>query len=108
MFSKLAIIASLAALVASVPAPHGGECNSGPVQCCNSLSTAGDPAFADQLGLLGINIQDPNVPIGVTCTPVTVFGIQGGSSSCNGETVCCDTEGNGGIAVGCVPVNANA
>ncbi|TDL27147.1 fungal hydrophobin [Rickenella mellea] len=106
MFAKLAVIAALATLAVAVPTPGGGQCNSGPVQCCNSLTTAGDPAVAQQLGLLGINLQDLNVPIGLTCSPITVIGISGGSS-CNSETVCCDTEGNGGIAVGCIPVNAN-
>jgi hypothetical protein len=35
------------------------------------------------LGLLGIDVQDPNTPIGITCTPIDSLG------SCNQQAVCC-------------------
>ena len=73
MFSKLAFIASLAVLAVATPTPQSsGQCNTGPVQCCQSTSSASDPATATLLGLLGIVAQGVDVPIGITCSPITV------------------------------------
>ena len=74
MFSKLAFVASLAVLAVATPTPipQSGQCNTGPVQCCESTSTASDPNTAGLLGLLDIVAQGINVPIGVTCSPITV------------------------------------
>ena len=74
MFSKLAFVASLAVLAVATPTPipQSGQCNTGPVQCCQSTSPASDPATATLLGFLGIVAQGVDVPLGVTCSPITV------------------------------------
>ncbi|KAL0071246.1 hypothetical protein AAF712_001812 [Marasmius tenuissimus] len=54
--------------------PGGGQCNTGPIQCCQSTGHAKDGSIAAILGLLGIVVQDLNVLIGLTCSPITVIG----------------------------------
>lgn len=80
MFAKLFTVASLAILAAATPTPNAsaGTCSTGAVQCCQQTTTATDPAAAAVLGLLGIVLQDVNVGVGLTCSPVTVVGAGGG------------------------------
>ncbi|PAV14952.1 fungal hydrophobin [Pyrrhoderma noxium] len=88
MFSKLAFVASLAVLA-----------------CCQSTSSASDPATAGLLGTLGVALEGVDVPIGVTCSPITVIGA-GGGSNCASQPVCCENNSfNGVVALGCTPIN---
>ena len=65
----------LATFAAAAPGGNTGTtCSTGPVQCCNTVQSASDPAVAGILGLLGVVLQDLNVDVGVTCSPVTVIG----------------------------------
>jgi hypothetical protein len=114
MFSKLpiAIVSSLAILAAATPVPTDGgstnQCTSGTQQCCNTVTKASDPAASLLLGLLGIVVQDVNVLVGLTCSPITVIGVGSGSwcvyvtsiscrsrltdiSSSQQNTVCCQS-----------------
>ncbi|KIK53758.1 hypothetical protein GYMLUDRAFT_178516 [Collybiopsis luxurians FD-317 M1] len=105
---KLAFVtAALAALVAATPAPRGepaSSCTTGPVQCCNTVTKASDPAAESVLGLLGIVLQNTNVVVGLTCNPITVIGITG-NGDCSAQAVCCQDNSHGGlISIGCVPV----
>ncbi|KAK1222964.1 hypothetical protein PQX77_014164 [Marasmius sp. AFHP31] len=79
-----------------------GSCTSG-LQCCESTSTASDPAVTKILDGLGITLSDLNVLVGLTCSPITVVG---SSSSCGGSTTvyCDDTTHGTLISIGCVPV----
>ena len=75
MFSKLVVLSSLAVLAVATPVPNdepASSCTTGPVQCCQSTTTAGAPAAASILGLLGVVVQDLNIPVGLTCTPISV------------------------------------
>ncbi|KAJ8073561.1 hypothetical protein PM082_011839 [Marasmius tenuissimus] len=101
---KLFTLATLATLAVATPTPgEGGNCNTGPVQCCNTVTDAQDPAAAGVLALLGIVLQDLNVAVGLTCSPVTVIGAGGGG--CSANPVCCSDNSHGGvISIGCVPV----
>ncbi|EAU87422.1 CoH1 [Coprinopsis cinerea okayama7 len=106
-FKVLSTLALLAATAAAGPLEaRQGQCNTGPVQCCNSISTAKDPATSLLLGLLGIVVQDLNIPIGLTCSPISVIGLPG--NSCSTQPVCCeDNSFNGVVAIGCTPININ-
>ncbi|KAK7023641.1 hypothetical protein VNI00_016603 [Paramarasmius palmivorus] len=80
------------------------QCNTGDVQCCNTVETAGSPAAAGLLGFLGVVVQDLSVLVGITCTPVTILGI--GQGECSARPVCCSNNNfNGLIAIGCVPIS---
>ncbi|KAJ3887973.1 hydrophobin 2 [Lentinula edodes] len=104
---KLAFVsAALATLAVATPAPRGepaSSCTTGPVQCCDSTESASSTSATALLGLLGIVLQDLNVLVGLTCSPVTVIGVSG--SSCSAQAVCCEDNSHGGlISIGCVPV----
>ncbi|KAM5537115.1 hypothetical protein V8D89_009261 [Ganoderma adspersum] len=111
MFSRVATLAlaALPLLAAATPLEvRGGEppssCSTGPIQCCNTVEKASDAGAAAILGLLGIVLQDLNVLVGLTCSPISVIGV-GGSNSCSANAVCCQNNNVGGlISIGCVPV----
>ncbi|KAL1947076.1 hypothetical protein VTO73DRAFT_14037 [Trametes versicolor] len=107
MFSRtLALtISALPLLAVATPLEaRQSTCSTGPIQCCDSTETAGSAAGAALLGLLGIVVQDLNVLLGVTCSPITVIGV-GAGGSCSAEAVCCDDNSHGGlVSIGCVPV----
>ncbi|KAK1229948.1 hypothetical protein PQX77_006977 [Marasmius sp. AFHP31] len=101
---KLFTLATLATLAVATPTTGGGSCNTGPIQCCNNVTNAKDPAAAGILALLGIILQDVNVVVGLSCSPITVIG--GGNGGCNASPVCCSDNSHGGlISIGCVPVS---
>ncbi|EJD01673.1 fungal hydrophobin [Fomitiporia mediterranea MF3/22] len=84
----------------------GGQCNTGPIQCCNSVQKADSSAVTGILGLLGVVIQDINALVGLTCDPISVIGL--GSAGCSATPVCCENNTfNGLIAIGCVPIIIN-
>ncbi|EJD01687.1 fungal hydrophobin [Fomitiporia mediterranea MF3/22] len=128
LFTKFATFISLSLLAVATPMPNGGsptkiaptttvtvtatatttepasQCNTGPIQCCNTVTTAGDSAAAGILGLLGIVVQDLDILVGLTCTPITIIGT--GGASCNAHPVCCEDNSHGDlISIGCVPVD---
>ncbi|RXW17269.1 hypothetical protein EST38_g8586 [Candolleomyces aberdarensis] len=113
---KALVALALAAVAVAVPTGGGGggsptpippsQCNTGPIQCCNSVQAAGAPAVSTLFALLGIVVQDVNIPVGVTCSPISVIGLPG--NSCSAQTVCCENNTfNGVVAIGCTPVNIN-
>ncbi|THU98549.1 fungal hydrophobin [Dendrothele bispora CBS 962.96] len=80
------------------------QCNTGPIQCCNSVQSASSNAVGLLLGLLGVVLGDANVLVGVTCSPISVIGV--GGNSCTAQPVCCENNNfNGIIAIGCTPIN---
>ncbi|KAJ4485531.1 hydrophobin 2 [Lentinula aciculospora] len=67
-----------------------------------SVQPANSAAAATFLSLFGIVLQDLNVDVGLTCSPITVIGT---SSSCSAQAVCCEDNSHGGlVSIGCVPV----
>ncbi len=78
-FKLSALVAASVAASAIATAIPPSQCNTGPIQCCNSVDTAGSDSVAKILGLLGVVVQDLNVLVGVTCTPITVIGAGGDS-----------------------------
>ena len=84
MFAKLFTIASLAILAVATPTPGGGSagnsCTTGPVQCCESIQKASDPAATKILGGLGIVLQDLDVLVGLTCSAISVIGVGSGGN----------------------------
>ncbi|KAI0366140.1 fungal hydrophobin [Pilatotrama ljubarskyi] len=80
----------------------GGSCSTGPVQCCEEITNASNPIAELLLSLLGL-VVGPDVAIGLTCSPLSIIGIGGGS--CSANTVCCENNALGGlISIGCIPI----
>ncbi|KAF9552107.1 fungal hydrophobin [Agrocybe pediades] len=87
------------------PSGISGSCNTGPVQCCNSVTHANNAVANVIAKLLGIALP-ANVAVGLTCSPLSVIGV--GGNHCNSQPVCCENNSfNGLIAIGCSPININ-
>ncbi|EEB90302.1 hypothetical protein MPER_11506 [Moniliophthora perniciosa FA553] len=103
---KLFTLAALAAIVSAAPGGHGdAKCNTGDIQCCDTVDNAHNKDVSDALGLLNIIVQDVNVPIGLNCDSISVIGV--GGNSCTQQPVCCENKFNSLAAIGCTPVNVN-
>ncbi|KAF9467660.1 fungal hydrophobin-domain-containing protein [Collybia nuda] len=101
--TTVTITATAPGSTTTIPA---SQCNTGDIQCCDSVQKASSGAVGLLLGLLGVVLQDLNVLVGVTCSPLTIIG--GGGSSCTAQPVCCENNTFGGIiAIGCSPININ-
>ncbi|KAF9011752.1 fungal hydrophobin-domain-containing protein [Cyathus striatus] len=89
----------------STPSGTPSQCNTGAIQCCNSVTQASNPVAQLLIGLLGI-IVGGDVAVGLTCSPLSVIGV--GGNSCTQQPVCCENNNfNGLIAIGCTPININ-
>ena len=64
---------------ASPSGTPSNSCTTGPVQCCNSMSKANDSVVSAILGLLDL-VVDPDVLVGVQCSPLSVVGVGSGST----------------------------
>lgn len=80
MFAKLFTLSALAILAVATPAPAADACDTGALQCCQSVQPGGSPAVAPILKSIGVVVQDVNIPVGVTCSPISVVGVGSGSS----------------------------
>ncbi|KAH9850881.1 fungal hydrophobin-domain-containing protein [Lenzites betulinus] len=89
----------------SAPAGGNGTCTTGSLQCCQSILSANSTALAPILSLLGVVLQDLDVPVGLSCSGITGVGV-GGSDACSANAVCCENNDLGGvIAIGCLPAS---
>ncbi|KAF5329810.1 hypothetical protein D9619_009336 [Psilocybe cf. subviscida] len=88
---KLAALTTLAVATLAAATPTGtdpsNQCNTGSLECCNSVQSANSPSIAGLLGLLGIVAGTLTGQVGVTCSPITAIGL--GGSSCSAQPVCC-------------------
>ncbi|KAJ7176352.1 hydrophobin 2 [Mycena crocata] len=106
MFSKLAIFttAVLATLAAAIPTTTPPVTTPDSPQCCNSVVPSDSAAASAVAGLLGLDLDGLDVPVGLSCSPITVAG-----NNCAGTEVTCDAppEAFGGlIAINCLPITA--
>ncbi|KJA29741.1 hypothetical protein HYPSUDRAFT_196081 [Hypholoma sublateritium FD-334 SS-4] len=115
-FSQLTIVSALAlcglATATATPARRrpanspSNQCDTGSLQCCDSVQEATNPSMESLLGLLSVVVSDVTENVGVTCNPITVIGASG--TSCSEQPVCCtDNTFNGVIALGCTAININ-
>ncbi|KDR69143.1 hypothetical protein GALMADRAFT_230918 [Galerina marginata CBS 339.88] len=94
------------------------KCNTGPVQCCDAVYESnseetnfiqsfmgGADIVASGGGGGGGGTPPPAGMMASSCSPVGM-GAGGSSSTCTGQTVCCqDNDYKGFLAFGCSPVN---
>ncbi|KIK66454.1 hypothetical protein GYMLUDRAFT_239401 [Collybiopsis luxurians FD-317 M1] len=87
MLFKLAFVAAAFATLAS--AGPGGQCipssscSTGPVQCCDTLTTGTSAAATTVLASIPATLTNPNVNVGLNCN----FVVSGGT--CDGQALCC-------------------
>ncbi|KAF7288909.1 Hydrophobin 2 [Mycena indigotica] len=108
MFANLKYTAVLALATLAVAVPNSGlqSRNDPPPsdspQCCNSVVSSTSSVVSGLLALLGIDLGGANIPIGLSCSPITVIG-----NNCGGTTVTCEApqkEWAGLIAINCLPI----
>ncbi|KAG7087200.1 hypothetical protein E1B28_013181 [Marasmius oreades] len=75
------------------------------LQCCQKTSQGGDPLLQSLLTLLGIVLTNPNVLVGINCSPINPI-VAGATGACApGTTVICnDNTHVPAIAIDCFPV----
>ena len=71
MLYKLAVVSSFV-LAAATQALPASQCPTGDLQCCNAVESSSDEAVSVLLGLLGVIIVGAPIPVGITCSPITV------------------------------------
>ncbi|KAI1798183.1 hydrophobin [Ganoderma leucocontextum] len=107
MFARAAAFSLLALPLFAVATPtvlRRDSCNTGDIQCCNSVEDSNSTAISTLFSLLGINAQDITGQVGLQCSPLTVIGA-GVGSSCSQAPVCCQNNNVGGlVSIGCVPI----
>ncbi|KAJ7659029.1 fungal hydrophobin [Mycena polygramma] len=103
MFSKLSVVVAsvLITLAAAIPTtiPVTPPTSA---QCCASVVDSSSTAAGAVLAQLGIDLGNIDVPVGLSCSPITVVG-----NNCGGVTTTCDApeiEWAGLIAINCIPV----
>ena len=77
LFSTFTTLA-LATFVAAGSSPSN-QCNTGSLQCCNSVESANTPGVASILALVGIDAKSVTGQVGLTCSAVNVVGVSGNS-----------------------------
>ncbi|PPQ89202.1 hypothetical protein CVT25_001271 [Psilocybe cyanescens] len=106
--STLVLALPLLAAASAVPRTDcpSNQCNTGTIQCCNSLLQSNTPSTNLILTLLGIAVGPVTGVLGLGCSPIGVLGI--GGNSCTAQSVCCTgNQFNGLVNVGCSPININ-
>ncbi|KAJ7915246.1 hypothetical protein B0H13DRAFT_2456360 [Mycena leptocephala] len=106
MFSKLSIVVAsvlitLAAATGTPPPPV--TCPTSP-QCCDSVVSSNSDAASAAALLAGVDLTGLDVPVGLSCSPVTIVG-----NNCGSTTVVCNSpESSWGtlIAINCIPITA--
>ncbi|KAJ7176372.1 fungal hydrophobin [Mycena crocata] len=104
MFSKLSIVVTsvLITLAAAIPTTTPPVTPPTSPQCCSSVESSSSSVVSALAALLGLDLAGLNVPIGLSCSPITVIG-----NNCGGTTVTCDApekEWGGLIAINCIPI----
>ncbi|KAJ7827439.1 fungal hydrophobin [Mycena leptocephala] len=107
MFSKLSVVVTsvLITLAAAMPwdTPPPVTPPTSP-QCCNSVVSSSSTAASAVAALLGLDLTGLDVPVGLSCSPITVVG-----NNCGSTTVNCDApedQWGGLIAINCIPITA--
>jgi hypothetical protein len=62
-------MASTVAVSANPVARNGGSCNTGSIQCCDQITSGGNPTVLSLAALLGL-VVSPTAVVGLTCTSV--------------------------------------
>ncbi|KAJ7148368.1 hydrophobin 2 [Mycena filopes] len=106
MFSKLSVVVAsvLLTLATAIPTTTPPVTPPDSPQCCNSVVPSSSAAASAVAAALGLDLTGLDVPVGLSCSPITVAG-----NNCGGTSVTCDApdkEWGGLIAINCIPITA--
>ncbi|KAJ7271481.1 fungal hydrophobin [Mycena rebaudengoi] len=108
MFSKLSVIVAsvLVTLAAATPMARNTPPATTPQdspQCCSSVVSSSSTAASAVAALLGLDLTGLDVPVGLSCSPITL------GNNCGSTTVNCaapEKQWGGLIAINCIPITA--
>ncbi|KAH0834007.1 hydrophobin [Lanmaoa asiatica] len=108
MFTRVLALLPLALLVSATHLEARDQCNTGDINCCNSVQTLNQAnGLLATLGLVDVAAQ-VGALVGVTCSPISAVGIGSGCTA-QQQPVCCKNNNyNGLVNLGCSPINLNA
>ncbi|KAF8521376.1 fungal hydrophobin-domain-containing protein [Hysterangium stoloniferum] len=98
MLTNVIVAFSITLLVVAAPGHHPGtigQCNTGSIQCCNTLQSADHPSLAGLLGVIGI-VAEVGAQVGLGCDPISVIGL-GQGANCAQQPVCCQNNEFSGL-----------
>ncbi|KAJ7453311.1 hydrophobin 2 [Mycena galericulata] len=106
MFSKLSVVVTYVLITLAAATPNTTPPVTPPTsnQCCNSVVSSSSTAASAVAALLGLDLTGLDVPVGLSCSPITVVG-----NNCGSTSVTCDApeqEWGGLIAINCIPITA--
>ncbi|KAJ7491728.1 hydrophobin 2 [Mycena galericulata] len=106
MFSKLSVVVASVLITLAAAAPWTTPPVTPPTsnQCCSSVQSSSSTAASAVAAILGLDLSGLDVPVGLSCSPITVIG-----NNCGGTSVTCDapeTQWSGLIAINCIPITA--
>ncbi|RPD55315.1 hypothetical protein L226DRAFT_538155 [Lentinus tigrinus ALCF2SS1-7] len=103
-FSRAIVLVALPLLAVATSRMH--KVRAPAASCCKSLEPASSDAGAAALKAISVVVQDVNVLVGLTCSPITVIGV-GSGGECSDYTVsCADNSHFPLVGIDCVSVAA--
>ncbi|KAF7363221.1 Hydrophobin 2 [Mycena venus] len=105
MFSKLSVAVASVLVTLAAATPTGiipPITLPDSLQCCASVVSSTNIAASAVAALLGLDLTGLDVPVGLSCSPITVVG-----NNCGSTTVNCDAPDSlwgGLLALNCLPV----
>lgn len=81
-FKYLSVLFLFPILAAAIPAPTGppaSSCNTGSLQCCNSVQSSKSTPVTTLAALLGIVLGPTTAQVGLSCSPLNIIGVGGNS-----------------------------
>ncbi|KAJ7128556.1 hypothetical protein C8R44DRAFT_850958 [Mycena epipterygia] len=104
MFSKLSVVVTSVFITLAAANPWTTPPVTPPTsnQCCSSVQSSSSSDVSAIAALLGLDLSGLNVPVGLSCSPITVIG-----NNCGGTDVTCDAPDQawgGLIAINCIPI----
>ncbi|KAG8217941.1 hydrophobin, partial [Butyriboletus roseoflavus] len=105
MFARVFALLPLAVLVSATHLEARGQCNTGSINCCNSVqSLSSAQNTLSQFNLLSAATAAGG-QVGFNCSPISLVG----GNTCEQQPVCCTgNDFNGLVNIGCSPINVNA
>ncbi|KAF8953686.1 hydrophobin-263 [Flammula alnicola] len=88
MFSKITTVFVVALGALSVSALDN-SCNTGPVQCCQTIQAPGTYDVTGIASLVGVAVSAISGQVGLQCNPITAIGA-GTGANCASTPVCCE------------------
>ncbi|KAF9220770.1 hydrophobin, partial [Gyrodon lividus] len=77
------------------------QCNTGPIQCCNSVQTTQEASsLLAQYNLVDVAAGIVGL-VGVTCSPITAIGLGSGCAATQQPVCCTNNNFNGVVNLGC-------